>query len=77
MNIWIKEYQVKQDGAICRNCRHFYQHYVNIGGSFQKVEAGHCSYPRNKDRSPSDSCKYFEGWSRNGGDVSSGNHTEQ
>ena len=50
----------KKDERVCENCRYFHQHYVRDGCGFSKVFAGHCTYPRLKDRENSDSCDYFE-----------------
>lgn len=56
MNIWIG----KKDEKLCRDCKHFRQHYVLCRGEYSACYAGHCVYPRVKAREPYDSCRYFE-----------------
>jgi len=38
----------------CGNCAHFYQHYILSGSIFTKCNAGHCTEPRLKNRTPTD-----------------------
>ena len=50
----------------CGNCAHFHRHYVMdtthgfMRNSFQKISLGHCTFPRNKDRFDSETCKHFK-----------------
>lgn len=53
----------------CSDCIHFCQHwapacgvpFINSIRGFHKVNAGHCMYPRIKDRKPGTPvCQYFE-----------------
>ena len=55
MNIWI----CKKQEMVCASCKHFWQHYVFDGDAFRKCNAGHCVYPRLKNREPADGCEYF------------------
>ena len=48
------------DGQTCRWCKHYRQYYYVEGVFYRPAHAGHCVYPRIKDREPTDSCKYFE-----------------
>lgn len=41
----------------CANCEHFHQHYRKDGFP---IFAGHCCYPRMKNRKPDDTCKHFK-----------------
>lgn len=53
---------------VCANCQHFIQHYVKpgryeiIAGRYEIIacNAGHCTYPRLKDRKPGETCDKFE-----------------
>ena len=51
-------YQTKltPEAKLCTNCKHFYQHYNDKG---DKVQCGHCTYPRLKTRMPYDTCDTF------------------
>ena len=44
----------------CSNCKHFYQHYVLTEHGYLATNAGHCCYPRLKDRKPTDYCDHWE-----------------
>lgn len=46
---------------ICKNCQHFYQHYIRIGrGRYTRCECGHCVYPRVNSRPPRmPACDHF------------------
>lgn len=44
------------DDLVCRNCRHFRQHYIQLGRRYVTTNCGHCVYPRLKSRRPDDSC---------------------
>ena len=55
--------------ATCSDCKHFIQHYgrrndieaAASGLRFYKLNCGHCTYPRIKNRSPETiACNYFE-----------------
>ena len=49
--------------SVCSNCEHFYQHYIFddfCSNKFVPIHAGHCSYPRRKDRAATDTCRHFE-----------------
>lgn len=54
-------YGIHELEDVCANCKYFRQHYVKeqFGYSFTACNAGHCVYPRIKDRSPGDTCKNF------------------
>lgn len=54
------KYGIHETEEVCANCKHFYQHYVKVGLEFDVCNAGHCSYPRAKDKKPNDWCKNFE-----------------
>ncbi len=60
----MKYYGISEHEEVCANCRHFYQHYGKsvyaYSVSFAAINAGHCVYPRTKNRYPYDTCKYFE-----------------
>ena len=49
---------------VCANCEHFTQHYVMFEGfigGIGAINAGHCAYPRIKDRKPGHpACENFE-----------------
>lgn len=51
-----------ETGEVCKNCKHFYQHYVlnEREKCFEKIAVGHCVYPRMKDRKVFDTCDKFE-----------------
>lgn len=57
MSIFVTE----KEERVCENCKYFYQHYIRVAPyRYNPVHAGHCWYPRMKNRESSDSCKYFE-----------------
>lgn len=65
MTVWV----TKKDDEICRNCKHFHQHYIYVGNNawylradhgYTETNAGHCTKPRVKDREPFDTCGFFE-----------------
>lgn len=57
----MKEFCIGEDEAVCANCRHYHQHYAKwVDGKMRAVFNGHCVYPRNKNRCPSDTCANFE-----------------
>ena len=35
---------------ICKDCKHFRQHYVKFGRRYDAIGYGHCVYPRLKKR---------------------------
>ena len=46
----------------CVNCAHFHRHYVQDSAkphTAVPLNMGHCSYPRLKDRTTTDTCKHF------------------
>ena len=47
-------------GAVCLNCKWFYQHYLPCGDGFTETHTGHCAKPRVKQRTLFDTCGYFE-----------------
>lgn len=53
--IWILE-----DEAVCANCIHYRKHYGKAGEKYFPINAGHCVYPRIKDRKPGNTCLHFE-----------------
>lgn len=59
----------KEPSYTCSDCIYFYQHWIPDRGvpcndsinGFCKVNAGHCVYPRLKDRKPgAPACQYYE-----------------
>ena len=49
------------DMAICANCKHFYQHYIQImPRQYYAISCGHCVHPRNKFREGYDTCEHYE-----------------
>ena len=56
------KFGIGPDTEACANCKHFYQHYVlnPWTGIFETVAAGHCCYPRVKDRKVDSWCERFE-----------------
>ncbi len=53
---------ISQETECCRNCRHYYQHYVRdvrYGFGYTECYDGHCVYPRFKHRKPHDICDRF------------------
>lgn len=55
-----KHFKVKKEDVLCKNCKHFYQHYIFYRGFYRWTNAGHCAYPRVKSKEPNDTCKHFE-----------------
>lgn len=46
--------------AICKNCAHFHLHYILDEHRATALDCGHCSYPRQKKRRPSDAaCVHY------------------
>ena len=44
----------------CKECCHFYQHYILDEQSCTAINCGHCGHPRLKSRSPhSKACQHF------------------
>ena len=44
----------------CKQCIHFYQHYILDEQRCTSVNCGHCNYPRLKSRTPTTpACKHF------------------
>lgn len=44
----------------CKDCTHFFQHYVLDEQSCTAVNCGHCKYPRLKNRAPhTPACEHF------------------
>lgn len=57
----ISIFVTKKDENVRENCKHFYQHYVKTGPfQYHKVFAGHCCFPRMKNKEATDTCRYFE-----------------
>ena len=57
-------FHIDEKEDVCCNCKNYVQHYVKsfMGWGFDRCNAGHCTYPRNKDRKPgTKACEYFEG----------------
>lgn len=48
--------ELTPETPLCINCEHYHQHY-NVKGD--KVQCGHCTYPRLKTRMPYDTCDSF------------------
>ncbi|MDP4120565.1 MAG: hypothetical protein Q8876_05875 [Bacillota bacterium] len=45
---------------ICKNCKHFRQHYIKFGESYSEISDGHCVYPRLKNRgTDTKACEHF------------------
>ena len=56
-----KIYNIDEREEVCANCKHYIQHYTRsrIWG-ISPCNAGHCIYPRFKDRKPgTPACGYF------------------
>ena len=54
---------ITKDAKVCANCKHYYQHcapFPEAGMGFSPIHAGHCTYPRLKNREPNQTCGYFE-----------------
>lgn len=46
---------------ICKNCKHYIQHYVQHGRGYMIVYCGHCCYPRLKHRKPdTPACAHYK-----------------
>lgn len=56
-------YEIKEMENVCANCQHYIQYYAKkirhelLG--YTAVNHGHCTYPRMKDRGPSETCDNF------------------
>lgn len=54
---------VQEGETVCANCAHYIQHYTlsrYTPGGLLAVNAGHCTYPRIKDRKPGAcACEHF------------------
>lgn len=70
IKLWVTEKEIN----ICKDCKHFRQHYVYINDDikhgYEPCNVGHCTYPRLKDKEATDTCKYYERkredkWKRN------------
>ena len=49
------------DKKQCKNCIHFYQHYILDEQRCTAVNCGHCSYPRPKHRKPENrGCDHYQ-----------------
>ncbi len=35
---------------VCKDCKHFRQHYIKFGRSYRDIAYGHCVFPRLKKR---------------------------
>lgn len=44
---------------MCATCAHYIQHYMDCGGFFKPIHAGHCTYPRLKNRLPYNLCDHY------------------
>lgn len=58
-------YEIEADEAVCANCNHFHQHFVERKDRlnirfFTPCNEGHCVFPRRKNRKPSDTCDKFK-----------------
>lgn len=51
---------VTKETRMCANCAHYIDHFMKSNGEFYLLAFGHCTYPRIKNRSAYDECKYFE-----------------
>lgn len=60
--VMLGQWGIAPDSKACSNCKHFIQHYVRglYMNDFEPAYAGHCTYPRIKDRKPNNSCDKFE-----------------
>lgn len=59
----MKLFGIEESEQVCANCRNFYQHFVYSKNdrNYTAVNAGHCCYPRLKNRKPgSEGCEHFE-----------------
>ena len=46
---------------MCKDCEHFYQHYVYDQNQYHSANCGHCVYPALKDRRPeTKACVHFK-----------------
>ncbi len=49
------------ENNICKNCRHFRQHYIKHGLSYRELWYGHCVYPRLKKReTAAKACEHYK-----------------
>ncbi len=48
--------------ACCGTCVHYYQHYIlSKEGRLHPLWYGHCGTPRDKRRTPGETCPYWKG----------------
>ena len=48
------------ENKICKNCKHFRQHYIKFGKSYRSIEHGHCVFPRLKKRETNEkACEHY------------------
>ena len=46
---------------ICKNCKHFRQHYIKRGNRYDEIHYGHCVYPRLKKRNTDEkACEHYK-----------------
>lgn len=56
----MKLYGIDEREEVCANCKYFWQHYVYESRcGFSPCNAGHCTYPRLKNRKTNDTCRHF------------------
>ena len=56
-----KEEIVMVENKICQDCKHFRQHYIKLGKSYQAIMYGHCVFPRLKKReSDEKACEHYK-----------------
>ena len=47
--------------TICKNCKHFRQHYIKFGKSYRDIAYEHCVFPRLKKRKTEEkSCEHYK-----------------
>lgn len=47
--------------GLCIVCKHYYQHYLKMGGEFRPADFGHCCQSRKlKGRRAYDTCEQYE-----------------
>ncbi len=45
---------------VCKECKHFRQHYVKFRRGYREINDGHCVYPRLKRReTDTPACQHF------------------
>ena len=50
-----------REDKICKDCKHFRQHYIKFGRSYQEISYGHCVYPRlQKRESDTPACEHYK-----------------